>query len=118
MTTIKSDFSLADITDDAPFSRLGEGIAADPTETLRRVRLSAQVVQGSDGLRRTELITARAIDRVESPASLLPIDTLRQQLVNQILSASIVPARANQIPRLGRSSTPSSAVWDRKRKRS
>jgi type III restriction enzyme len=97
MTTIKSEFSLADITDDVPFTRFGQTIAADPTDALRRVRLSAQIVQGQDGLRHTELVTARAIDRVDSPASLLPLDTLRQQLVGQVLSSSVVPARANQI---------------------
>lgn len=97
MTAIKSSFSLADITDDVPFFRLGESIAADPVGSLRRVTLSARIVRGADGLRRTELVTARAVDRVESPASLFPLQDVRQQLIGQVLAAPVVPARANQV---------------------
>ncbi|MHB8575469.1 MAG: DEAD/DEAH box helicase, partial [Dehalococcoidia bacterium] len=96
MTQFKSEFSLADITDLSPFKRLGESIAADPVGNLRRVTLSARIVEGPDGLRRTELVTARALDTVESPASLFPLEDLRRQLVDQLLGAPIVPARANQ----------------------
>lgn len=96
MTAVKSDFSLSDITDHAPFSRLGSRIAADPAGSLRRVTLSARIVEGPDGLRHTELVTARAADRVESPASLFPLEDARQQLVQHVLAASVVPARANQ----------------------
>lgn len=96
MTAVKSDFSLADITDHEPFRKLGESIASDPTGNLRRVTLSARIVEGADGLRRTELVTTRAADRVVSPASLFPLDELREQLVAQVLSSPIVPARANQ----------------------
>src|SRR5439155_7258655 len=62
MTQVRSTFSLADITDYTPFQKLGERIAADPVGELRRVRLSARVVQGADGLRRTDLVTSRAVD--------------------------------------------------------
>jgi len=96
MTTITSDFSLADITDLAPFRRFGESIAADPVGNLRRVTLSARIIEGADGLRRTELVTTPAVDRVASPVSLLPLDDARQQLIGQVLGAAIVPARANQ----------------------
>jgi hypothetical protein len=96
MTPIKSEFSLADITDRDAFRKLGERIAADPVGQLRRVRLGARVIEGPDGLRRTELVTTRAIDRVESPAELLPREETRQQLVERVLNAPVVPARANQ----------------------
>lgn len=96
MTQVKSEFSLKDITDDAPFRHLGESIAADPVGALRRVTLSARIVQGADGLRHTELVTAPAIDRVESPASLFPLEELREQLIDAILNAPAAPARANQ----------------------
>ena len=96
MTTIRSDFSLADIADLTAFKRLGEAIAADPVGALRRVTLGARIIEGPDGLRHTELVTSQAIDRVESPASLFPLDELRTQLVATILSAPVVPARANQ----------------------
>jgi type III restriction enzyme len=42
------------------------------------------------------MVTAPALDRVESPALLFPLDELRQQLADQVLGASVVPARANQ----------------------
>jgi type III restriction enzyme len=96
MTAVKSEFSLADITDLNPFKRRGESIATGPIGNLRRVTLSARIVEGPDGLRRTELVTARAVDRVESPASLFPLDDLRRQLIVQLLGAAVVPARANQ----------------------
>ncbi len=96
MTQVRSDFSLADITDLEPFGRLGASIAADPAGSLRRIALRAQIVVGPEGLRRTELVTARAMDRVESPALLFPLDELRKQLIDDVLSAAVVPARANQ----------------------
>ena len=96
MTEVRSQFSLADITELEPFRRLGESLAADPAGSLRRVTVSAQIITGSDGLRRTELVTAPALDRVESPALLFRLADLREQLVAQILGASVVPARANQ----------------------
>ncbi|MDP9364998.1 MAG: DEAD/DEAH box helicase family protein, partial [Chloroflexota bacterium] len=96
MTAVKSEFSLADITELGPFRRLGESIAADPAGSLRRVAVSARIVAGPDGLRRTELVTTRAVNRVESPASLLPLDDARRQLIDQIIASPVVPARANQ----------------------
>lgn len=68
----------------------------DFEHNLRRVTLSARVVQGPDGLRHTELVTARAVDRVESPVSLFPLADLRQQLLDQVLTAAVVPAWPNQ----------------------
>jgi type III restriction enzyme len=96
MTAVKSEFSLADITDLDPFLRLGRSIAADPAGQLRRVALGARIIEGPDGLRRTELVTTRALDRVESPATLYPLDDLRARLLDQVLGAPAVPARANE----------------------
>jgi type III restriction enzyme len=96
MTVVRNEFPLADITDRGTFRRLGESIAADPVGALRRITLGARIIQGADGLRRTELVRTAAIDRVESPAILLPLDQLRDQLVQQVLGAPAVPARANE----------------------
>lgn len=96
MTEVRSEFSLADITELEPFRRFGESLAADPVGSLRRITVSAEIITGSDGLRRTELVTAPAMDRVESPALLFPLEELREQLLDQVLGASIVPARVNQ----------------------
>lgn len=96
MTTVKSKFSLNDIDELDPYRRLGERIAADPVGNLNRVIFNARIVTGSDGLRHTELITSQALDRVESPALLFPLDDLKQSLVTQVLGASVVPARAKE----------------------
>jgi len=97
MTMVTSSFSLADITELEPFRRLGESLAADPVGNLRRVTLSARIVNTPDGLRHTEMVTAGAIDQVPSPASLFPLDELRQQLLQRVLAAPAVPARSNQV---------------------
>lgn len=94
MTPVRSDFSIADITDLLPFRRLGESLATDPASELRRVTLSARIVEGPDGLRRTEIVRTTAVDRVESPLIPLGADELRTQLVDRVLGASVVPARA------------------------
>ncbi len=96
MTQITSDFSLSDITDVEPFRRFGESMAADPAGSLRRITLGARIVQGADGLRRTELVTTEAVDRVASPASLFPREEARRTLIERVLMAPVVPARANQ----------------------
>ena len=96
MTVVKNEFSLADITDRGAFRRLGESIASDPVGALRRITLGARIIQGPDGLRRTELVRTTALDRVESPAILFPLEELRAQLIQQVLGAPAVPARANQ----------------------
>lgn len=96
MTSIENPFSLADITDLRPFREAGERLARDPVGELRRIRLAAQVVQGFDGLRHTELAPVRTIDRLESPASLIPLEDIRRDLAERILAAPIVPSRRGQ----------------------
>ena len=96
MTPVESLFSLADITDLAPFRRAGERIASDPEEQLRRTRLSARVVESLDGLRRTEVIRSAAADRVSASLRLLPLEELRDDFTMQVLASPGVPARANQ----------------------
>lgn len=97
MTPIQSAFSLNDITDLDPFEKLGRQIAADPSDTLRRVTLGARVVTGPDGLRRTELVTAEAVDPVVSTPSLFDLDELRRQLVSVLLNAPVVPAKKEEL---------------------
>ena len=96
MTTVKNEFSLGDVTDLVPFRTLGQNLAADPASELRRTALTARVVEGEDGVRRTEVIRTSAVDKVESPPSLLPLADLRTQLTDTVLASSVVPARANQ----------------------
>ncbi len=96
MTPVESRFQLARITDPEPFRRLGERLARDPVEELRRIRLEAHVVETLDGLRHTELEPGRTIDRVESPAFLLPLEDARRQLEDRVLAAPVIPARKGQ----------------------
>lgn len=96
MTTVESNFSLADITDNRPFRELGERIGANPVEELRRIRLSAHVVRTPDGFRQTELTPGKAIDRIESPGSLIPLEDARQALTDAVLAAPVVPARKEE----------------------
>jgi type III restriction enzyme len=96
MTPVRLEFSLADIIDTSPFRTLGESIASDPEAQLRRTAISARVVTGEDGLKRTELVTSPAADRVISEPTLFPEDELRKRLLDQILLSSVVPSRARE----------------------
>ena len=93
MTSVKAEFSLADITEYDEFANLGRRIAADPEGELRRTRVSARVVDDGDGLRHTELVRAPAEDKVDSEVQLFPLATSRDKLVDAILSSDIIPAR-------------------------
>lgn len=95
-TTVKSTFNLADITDRTPFRLLGEQIASDPEENLRRTILSARIVEGKDGLRSTQLVTSQAADKLKAQVSLLPLAELKAELTRMLLSAAFVPARKEQ----------------------
>lgn len=96
MTTVKNHFSLADITDPDPFRKLGVALAADPDGELRRTVVSARLVTGADGLRRTELVTSTAADRIESVGRLFPVEELRSRLADVVLASPAVPARVEE----------------------
>jgi len=97
MSAVASLFTLADITDRDRFRKLGASLAADPDGELARTLVSARVVTGPDGLKRTELITVTAADRVRSISVLLPLEELRTQLIEMILASPAVPARKDQV---------------------
>lgn len=96
MTPVKSEFSLADIIDTAPFRALGESIAADPDAELRRTTISARIVEGEDGLKRTELVTSPAADRIVSEPTLFPEEELKGRLLDQILLSPVVAPRPRE----------------------
>ena len=96
MSTVESSFSLADITDTSRFRRLGESLAADPDGELARTVLGARVVTGPDGVKRTELVTSAAVDRVATQRSLFESETLRTRLADIVLASPSVPARRDQ----------------------
>ena len=96
MSKIESVFSLADITDLRPFRELGEKLAANPEEALRRTVVSARVIEGSDGLKRTELVTSTGADRVAVQKELLPVESGIDYLRSALLASPMVPARKGQ----------------------
>lgn len=97
MTSVETRFGLSDITDLDPFRRLGRQIAADPETELRRIRVSARVVTGPDGLRRTELVTSSTADKLQAFTTLYPLIDLRKNLVDALLTAPVVPKRKDQV---------------------
>lgn len=93
---VEAHFGLADIDDFEPFRRLGRQLAADPDGELQRTKISAQVITGLDGLRRTVLIPQAAKDHLEATETLFPLETLVGDLVEVLLASPVVPARADQ----------------------
>jgi type III restriction enzyme len=96
MSAVQSRFTLADITNTDRFRKLGAALAADPDGELARTLVSARVVVGSDGVKRTELVTSGAADRIQSNPSLFEREDLRNQLVDMVLGSPAVPARKDQ----------------------
>jgi type III restriction enzyme len=96
MSTVTSSFTLADITDLEPFRKLGAALAANPNGELSRTLVSARVVTGPDGVKRTELVRSSAADHIRSTPTLFAMDDLRLQLVDLVLASPAVPARADQ----------------------
>jgi type III restriction enzyme len=96
MSAVESSFTLADITDTDRFRKLGASLAAEPDRELARTLLSTRVVVGPDGVKRTELVTSAAVDKVESIPTLFAEEYLRIQLVDMVLASPAVPARKDQ----------------------
>lgn len=96
MTTVQGTFSLADITDLAPFEQLGRRIAADPVGQLRRTAVGARILTSGDGARKTELVTTTGADVVYSQAALIPLDDAVEHLRQRLLAAPVVPARKTE----------------------
>ncbi len=96
MSAVESPFTLADITDTDRFRKLGSSLAADPDGELARTLVSARVVVGPDGIKRTELVTSAAADKVQSIPTLFAQEELRTQLLDMVLASPAVPARRNQ----------------------
>ncbi len=96
MSAVESAFSLADITDTDRFRKLGASLAANPEGELARTLVSARVVTGPDGMKRTELVTSGAADRVRSDPTLFAAEDLRTGLVEMVLGSPAVPARKEQ----------------------
>ena len=96
MTKVQSSFSLADITDTDNFRKLGATLAANPDGELNRTLMSARVVVGADGIKRTELIRSEAAGRIRSNPSLFSFDQLRVELTNMVLASPAVPARKEE----------------------
>ena len=96
MSAVRSDFSLADITDLDRFRKLGAALAADPDGELNRTLVGARIVVGPDGIKRTELVRSEAADRIRSIPSLFSAAELRSELTDMVLASPAVPARKEE----------------------
>jgi type III restriction enzyme len=96
MTTVESNFKLADITETDNFRKLGAKLAANPEGELNRTLVGARVITGSDGIKRTRLVRAGAADKIVSAPSLFALDNLREKLTEIVLASPAVPARKDE----------------------
>lgn len=96
MRNVQNPFSLADITETDTFRKLGASLAADPETELNRTKVSAKMVTGPDGVKRTELVTTEAADRIRSAFRLRPEEDLREELAQAVLASPSVPARKSE----------------------
>jgi len=96
MSTVTSNFSLADITENEPFRKLGRALATNPDVELSRTLVSAQVVTGPDGIKRTELIRSTAADHIRSVPTLFALSDLRAQLLDMVILSPAAPARVRE----------------------
>ena len=101
-TEVESKFSLNDITKLDPFEKLGKSIAKDPAKEFRRIRLGARIITGADGLKRTELAPTKTIDKIEAQQVMLPLEEAKKELVDQLMTSPIVPARKGERKGAGR----------------
>lgn len=76
--------------------RVGEGIAAAPQRVCAAVRWRHGLSRGPDALRQTKLVMTEAVHPVASPTSWVPRDEARRALMERVLGAPVVPARANR----------------------
>ena len=98
---VAAEFSLADIAFGEyanPFRELGERLAVNPSEELRRTRLGATIVEGPDGIRRTVTTTSGVADKVSSEGKQLSLDGARGELVDRICASRVVaPRKAERV---------------------
>ncbi len=87
---LENPFSLSDIDDQEPFRDLGRRLHVDPEDTLRRTVIGAKVVIDENGIKRTELVTSQAVDKVQASGVTLSEDELRSQLTEAILGSPVV----------------------------
>jgi type III restriction enzyme len=98
------EFSLNDLPHgeyNNPFRELGERLAVDPSDVLRRTRLGARVIVGDDGLRRTVTTTSDVADRVKSGGRQLQLGDARTQLLETVSASAVVAPRKEEIAAAG-----------------
>lgn len=88
-------FSLADITNEIAFAELGRQLRSNPDDELRRMKLTAFRVTGSDGIVRSMTRQETAEDTISSKATLdMPLDVSKAALVSHVLSMPMVDSSA------------------------
>ena len=77
-------------------------MAVNPEDSLRRMLVQARVVEGKDGLKHTEFHTSESQESVESLGLRFPLADSRARLVETVLGASFVIARAEEVAAAGK----------------
>lgn len=77
------------------FRTLGRRLASESDDDLRRIELGARIVTGSDGLRRTELVTTTG-ERISSAAQTIPLADARAHLLDAVLGSPVVGAHQSE----------------------
>jgi type III restriction enzyme len=95
-TSVKAQFSLTDIVDLDPFSKLGRSLAAEPDVELKREKVVAEIITSADGLRRTELRSVTADEQIEAAMIPLPLEDAREMLIDAVLGSPVVPTRPEE----------------------
>ena len=96
MTPLESHFSLADITETDAFASSARRSPPTPTASSDGTLVSARVVTGSDGVKRTELVRSEAADHITSTPTLFALEELRERLTEIVLASPAVPARKEE----------------------
>lgn len=84
------------------FRTLGRQLAVNPEDNLRRMLVQATVVESKDGLKHTEIHTIESQKSVESLGLRFPLSESRARLVEAVLGASFVIARAEEVAAAGK----------------
>ena len=91
------EFSLKQVTDEAPFRDLGHRLAVDPDYTLKRTRLDALVsVDAITGTRGTSWRQTAALDKVAAAEIVEDPQTAREMVLRSVVASRYVPSRKGE----------------------
>ena len=91
------EFSLKQVTDEAPFRELGHRLAVDPDYTLKRTRLDALVsADAITGTRETSWRQAAALDKIAAAEIVEDPETAHEMVLRSVVASRYVPSRKGE----------------------